>query len=143
MMNTLTPTAPPELPPPQEMKALFGLLQIIADPAGAKKRLEEIAAATAAAGKQIETMRSAKLDALRAEHAEALADAKAKHDREIAADQAEHDAAVAKREREIEAAEKRVAELSAQATSNAHKVAELKATYEKRLSMMRMAADVT
>ena len=126
---------------PQDAKLLSDLLAVLTDPKATKARLDQIAAATDAASKRLETEQTERHTALTKRYEAELAAARAAHDQKIAAAQAAFDVQCAARKAEIEKDAADARQLLAKAQADSAAAAELRAALNKRLDVIRSAAE--
>jgi chromosome segregation ATPase len=86
------------------LRPFLDLLELVANPTAAAKRIEELQAATDQAQKSVEHAR-AKIDAEQQQHQEKLAAAQADHDRRLSQERIEFNEACEERQRDLAARE--------------------------------------
>jgi predicted RNase H-like nuclease (RuvC/YqgF family) len=132
------------LPPntPSEFRPFVDLLRVIADPAGAEKRLQDLAekivAATAATNEASSAV--AALQVARGSHDDTIRRERADHEKTLAEAQANFDQAHRGREREVANRERAVAERERHVSETEKAASELKSDLEQRLARLRQIA---
>jgi hypothetical protein len=144
-MITLLPTqalTSPTKESPNGTEAFFELLHLIADPAAAKKRLEEIFNATLKANEAIGAANEAqqKLDAARKLHDETLRRERTEHQQKITQSNADLAARDQQLNSQLAERERAVKRLEAKASEDATAVSKLRGDLERRLATIREAA---
>jgi hypothetical protein len=139
-MITLIPSTPPS--PPDQTTAFFNLLNLVADPDAAKKRLAEIHDATLKANEQIAEARTAQGEfaAARAEHDARISKELKEHDAKLKSERAACASECAMAMAEVRLQQERASKLDAKAKADATAAADLKSDLETRLAKIRSAA---
>jgi predicted nucleic acid-binding Zn-ribbon protein len=123
--------------PPSPVQDVFSVIQLISDPAAAKKRLAELNEAKAAAEKAQFSAADAKR--LRAEHEKELAERQAKHDAEMSGERAFQDEQHRKRYDDLTAHERVLEQKESDLERRLREVAKQEADVSARSRKLREA----
>jgi hypothetical protein len=124
---------------PEPLGLLKGLVDLLADPAAAKKRVGEFADAVSKARDAVETAKRAQVD-----HDAALAeiaDAQERHVRRMADERANHEREMLERERAIAGREQAAADREKEADDLLDELKADRAALDRRLEAIRKAAE--
>jgi predicted nucleic acid-binding Zn-ribbon protein len=118
-----------------DLKFLRGLVDLLADPAAVKQRIDDLA--EAAAGHEAASVSAARevkaLKEEREQHAGALAQQLSDHRHQLREEREELNAEINRRRAEVAAAEKAVAAAKTAAESDARQAVELRARWQKKI----------
>jgi hypothetical protein len=126
---------------PADMESFYKLLAIIADPAGTKKRLDELAAGQAEAQKTVDAanLALADLDATRLAQERALKTERDEHESALEQSKSQFGAYCTRRIQELDARDDAATQLFAKATADSAAAAELRADLERRVAAIKAA----
>jgi hypothetical protein len=131
------------LPPETSVdaKTMFGLIELIADPAAAKDRLSQLLAANAAATAAAEELRAKQKSFAdeEATHKRGLADARAAHDAALRGERVAYDADLRARTSVMEAKERELQQRVTQVAQREAAVESMRRDLERRLSLLKQA----